>query len=167
MLRRLSILSIALSLSACVANQVNRDFDVTRDFGAYRSWTWKEPSVQYRPDDPRIKSDLTEQRIRQSVSGQLDQRGLRMAAPGSQADIKVQTYLIVENRQQMVSTNYGGSLWGGGWGGWGGGITETRNVDYKVSTLQIDLLDARDGKLVRRGSTEQVVNSSQTTVDLG
>ncbi|MEB0130515.1 DUF4136 domain-containing protein, partial [Pseudomonas sp. CCI2.4] len=44
----------------------------------------------------------------------------------------------------------------------GGGITETRNVDYKVSTLQIDLLDGKDGKLVWRGSTEQVVNTRQT-----
>ncbi len=31
-------------------------------------------------------------------------------------------------------------------------------MDYKVSTLQIDLLDGKDGKLVWRGSTEQVVN---------
>jgi hypothetical protein len=28
-------------------------------------------------------------------------------------------------------------------------------VSYKVSTLQIDLLDGKDGKLVWRGSTEQ------------
>jgi predicted secreted protein len=31
-------------------------------------------------------------------------------------------------------------------------------VDYKVSTLQIDLLDGKDGKLVWRGSTERIVN---------
>ncbi|WPX28635.1 MULTISPECIES: DUF4136 domain-containing protein [unclassified Pseudomonas] len=166
MLRHLSLLSAALLLSACVTPQVNHDFDAARDFGAYRSWSWKEPGVQYRPDDPRIKSDLTDQRIRESVSEQLDQRGLRMAPKGHRADVKVQTYLIIEDRQQMVSTNYGGGPWGGGWGGgwggWGGGITETRNVDYKVSTLQIDLLDGKDGKLVWRGSTEQVVNTRQT-----
>ncbi|MDB6048440.1 MAG: lipoprotein [Pseudomonas sp.] len=166
MLRGLAILSFALLLSACETNRVNRDFDATRDFGAYRSWSWQEPGLQYQPDDPRIKSDLTEQRIRQSVSDQLDQRGLRMAAPGSRADVKVQVYLIIEDRQQMISTNYGGGPWGGGWGrGWGGwgGMSETRNVDYKVSTLQIDLLDGKDGKLVWRGSTEQVINTSQIT----
>lgn len=164
MFRHLAVLSFALLLSACETARVNHDFDATRDFGAYRSWSWKEPALQYRPDDPRIKSDLTEQRIRQSVSDLLDQRGLRMAAPGAKADVKVQTYLIVEDRQQLISTNYGGGPWGGPWGGgfWGGGMSETRNVDYKVSTLQIDLLDGKDGKLVWRGSSEQVLNTSQT-----
>lgn len=82
MFRPLALLALAALLSACAANQVNHDFDASRDFAAYRSWSFKEPALQYRPDDPRIKSDLTEQRIRQAVSDQLDQRGLRPAAAG-------------------------------------------------------------------------------------
>ena len=35
-----------------------------------------------------------------------------------------------------------------------------RTVDYQVATLQIDLLDGRDGKLVWRGSAEQVLRAS-------
>ena len=149
-----------LLLSACASNQVNHDFDASRDFAAYRSWSWKEPALQYRPDDPRIKSDLTEQRIRQ-VGG----RSARPArpAPGRcrapRADLNVQTYLIVEERQQQVTTNYGGG-WGGPWNGyWGGPMyNETRNVNYKVATIQIDLLDGKDGKLVWRGSDEQMLS---------
>jgi Domain of unknown function (DUF4136) len=166
MFRRIAVLSFALLLSACETARVNHDFDATRDFGAYRSWSWKEPGLQYRPDDPRVKSDLTEQRIRQSVTDLLDQRGLRMAPPGAKPDVTIQAYLIVEDRQQLVSTSYGG---GGPWGGWrggywgGAGLTETRNVDYKVSTLQIDMLDGKDGKLVWRGSSEQTLNTGQTT----
>ena len=72
MLRYVAVLACAVLLSACQSNQVNHDFDASRDFGAYRSWAWKDPAVQYRPDDPRIKSDLTEQRIRQAVGEQLD-----------------------------------------------------------------------------------------------
>jgi len=163
MFRALAVLSFALLLSACDTHRVNRDFDATRDFGAYRSWSWKEPALQYRPDDPRLKSDLTEQRIRQAITDQLDQRGLRLAPAGAKADLNVQTFLIVEDRQQLISTNYGGGPWGGpwgsGWGGWGG-MSETRSVDYKVSTLQIDLLDGKDGKLVWRGSSEQVLNTN-------
>lgn len=160
MFRRIVVLSLALLLGACQTSQVSRDFDGNRDFGGYRTWTWKEPGVQYQPDDPRIKSDLTEQRIRQSLTDQLDQRGLRMARPGTPSDLKVQTWLIVENRQQLVSTNYGGG-WGpwGGYGYWGAPMsTETRSVDYKVTTLQIDLYDGKDGKLVWRGSTEQILS---------
>ncbi|KMM83418.1 protein of unknown function [Pseudomonas taetrolens] len=166
MLRRLLLLGMVLLLSACETTQVNHDFDASRDFSSYRSWSWKEPGLQYRPDDPRIKSDLTEQRIRQAVAEQLGQRGLRQAAAGSKADLQVQTYLIVDNRQQQVSTNYG-SAWGGPWGGyWGSPMyNETRSVDYQVGTLQIDLLDARDGRLVWRGSAEQIVNPRPTPAE--
>lgn len=83
MFRRLALLAVAVLLSACAANQVNHDFDASRDFAAYHSWSWKEPALQYRPDDPRIKSDLTEQRVRESVADQLEQRGLRQAGAGA------------------------------------------------------------------------------------
>ncbi|MFL6533910.1 MAG: DUF4136 domain-containing protein, partial [Pseudomonas sp.] len=133
MSRRLVPFALVLLLGACANNQVNHDFDTSRDFAAYRSWSWKEPALQYRPDDPRIKSDLTEQRIRQAVADQLDQRGLRPAQAGARGDVQVQAYLIVEDRQQQVTTNYGGG-WGGPWNGyWGGPMyNETRNVSYKV-----------------------------------
>lgn len=166
MFRRLAFLAVAALLTACAANQVNHDFDASRDFAAYRSWSWKDPALQYRPDDPRIKSDLTEQRIRQSVADQLDQRGLRPAAAGKKGDVSVQTYLIVEDRQQQVTTNYGGA-WGNPWNGyWGGPMyNETRNISYKVAIIQIDLLDGKDGKLVWRGSDEQILSRSPNPSD--
>ncbi|MEG1038640.1 MAG: DUF4136 domain-containing protein [Pseudomonas sp.] len=160
MLRRLALLSLMVLLSACQSNKATQDYDASRDFTAYRSWAWQEPALQYRPDDPRIKSDLTEQRIRQAVTGQLDQRGLRQVQGNNKADLNVQTYLIVEQRQQQITTNYGGA-WGGYWGNyWGGPMyNETRSVDYKVATIQVDMFDANDGKLVWRGSAEQIMNN--------
>lgn len=165
MFRRLALLAFAVLLSACASNQVNHDFDTNRDFAVYRSWSWKEPALQYRPDDPRIQSDLTEQRIRQAVADQLDQRGLRPAAAGARGDVQVQAYLIVEDRQQQVTTNYGGGT-GGPWNGyWGGPVyNETRSISYKVATVQIDLLDGKDGKLVWRGSDEQLLNNSPSPI---
>jgi hypothetical protein len=78
----------------------------------------------------------------------------------------VQTYLIVEDRQQQVTTNYGGG-WGGPWNGyWGAPMyNETRNITYKVATIQIDLLDGKDGKLVWRGSDEQMLASRPNPED--
>jgi hypothetical protein len=152
MFRRLALLAVAVLLSACAANQVNHDFDASRDFAAYHSWSWKEPALQYRPDDPRIKSDLTEQ------------RGLRQA--GAKGDVSVQAYLIVEDRQQQVTTNYGGG-WGYPWYGYYGApmYNETRLVSYKVATIQIDLLDGKDGKLVWRGSDEQMLSRTPNPTD--
>ena len=159
----LLFLPLLLILSACQTPQLQRDFDPARDFAAYRSWSWQEPAVQYKPDDPRINSDLTGQRIRSAVSEQLDQRGLRPAAAHTPGDLKVQVWLIVDNRQQQVSTHVGGG-WGDPWHGgfWGGpSYVETRTLDYQVGTLQIDLIDGQDGKLVWRGSAEQVLRSRQ------
>lgn len=158
MSHRLLMLATLVLLSACQGVPVERDFDRSRDFAAYRSWSWQEPALQYRPDDPRIKSDLTEQRIRQVLAEQLEQRGLRPAQDSRVGDLKVQVWLIVEQRQEQVSTSYGG-YWGGYWSGYWGGpaMVETRNLDYKVATLQVDLLDGQDGKLVWRGSAEQVM----------
>lgn len=159
----LLLLPLMLLLSACQTAQLQRDFDPSRDFAAYRSWSWQEPGVQYKPDDPRLNSDLTGQRIRSAVSEQLEQRGLRAAAANTVSDLKVHVWLIVDNRQQQVSTQVGGG-WGDPWGGgfWGGpSHIETRTLDYQVGTLQIDLLDGKDGKLVWRGSAEHVLRNRQ------
>ena len=79
MFPRLLLVSILLLLGACQSPRIERDFDTSRDFAAYRSWSWQEPALQYRPDDPRLRSDLTEQRIRSAIEQQLEQRGLRPA----------------------------------------------------------------------------------------
>lgn len=162
-MRRLPLLMlpVLLLLGACQSQQINRDFDASRDFASYRSWSWQEPAVQYKPDDPRIRSDLTEQRLRSAVADQLDQRGLRPAAGGAQGDLKVQVWLVVEDRQQQVSSGFGGGF-GGYWGPYWGGPTynETRTLDYKVATVQVDLFDGKDGKLVWRGSDERIVRDA-------
>ena len=161
MFNRIVLLSLLLLLGACQATRPNADFDARRDFAGYRTWAWKDPAVQYRPDDPRLRSDLTDQRIRQALVEQFEQRGLRQAAPGAKADLNVQTWLIVDERQQQLVTQ--SPLWGGYWGGgWNMPVyTEARTIDYKVATLQVDLFDGRDGKLVWRASAERLDNSAQ------
>ena len=160
MYTRFAVLCLGLLLGGCQATRPTADYDASRDFAGYRTWAWKDPALQYRPDDPRIRSDLTEQRIRQAVTEQLEQRGLRPAPAGTRADLAVQTWLIVDTRQQQVITQT--PMWGGYWGGgWGTPIyNESRTLDYKVATVQIDLLDGRDGKLVWRASAERLDSSA-------
>lgn len=157
-MRHLLILPLLLLLAACQSTQVQRDFDPQRDFSAYRSWAWQEPALQFRPDDPRVRSDLTEQRIRSAVREQLDQRGLRPAPDGSDPDVRVQVWFIVDERTRQYSSS-SISAWGNPWYGyWGGPMyTDTRTIHYRVGTLQVDIHDAADGKLVWRGSAEQVL----------
>lgn len=159
MKRHMLLLASILLLSACESIQVDRDYDTNRDFASYQSWSWQTPALTYSPDDPRIKSDLTEQRIRDAVTDQLEQRGLRAAPANTQGDLSVQVAMIVDDRQNLLTTNYGGG-WNNAWGGgyWGGPMyTETQTVDYKVGTLQVDLYDGKDKKLVWRGSAQQIM----------
>lgn len=157
---RLLLIPLLMVLGACQST-MELDYDPTRDFAAYRSWSWQEPAVRYRPDDPVIKSDLTEQRIREAVGQQLEQRGLRQATSG-QADLKVQAWLSVERRQDSYTTYYGGMFMGYPNGWWGGpSYAQTNTYDYRVGILQVDLLDGRDGRLVWRGSDEQVLSRGQ------
>ncbi len=158
MFRRTLLLAVLLGLAACQSIQVDSDYDPNRDFAALQTWNWQEPAVQYRPNDPRLTSDLTEQRVRAAVAQQLEQRGLRQSALGATADFRVQAFLIVDTRQQQVATYYGsdlmtdhhGRLWASP------GFTEVRTLDYQVGTLQLDFLD-QDGKLIWRGSGAQTV----------
>lgn len=156
----LLLIPALLLLGACQTTQLDRDFDPGRDFAAYRSWSWQEPALQYRPDDPRLNSDLTGQRLRTAIAEQLDQRGLRPAPAGTPGDLRVQAWLIVDRRQDQITTHYGG-FWGGPWHGYWGGpaYAETRTLDYQVGTLQIDLFDGKDGQLVWRGSAAQTLRS--------
>lgn len=161
MRQHLLLLSLLLLLGACQTIRLERDYDPNRDFAAYRSWNWAEPAVQYRPDDPRLRSDLTEQRLRAAIGEQLEQRGLRPAADGAAADLRVQAWLIVDQRQDRVTTQYGG-FWADPWYGYWGGpaYSETRTLDYQLGTLQIDLFDGHDGKLVWRGSSRQILRDN-------
>jgi hypothetical protein len=159
---RLLLLPLFLLLAACQTTRLERDFDASRDFAAYRSWSWQEPAVQYVPADPRLHSDLTTQRVREAVAEELDQRGLRPAQRNP--DLKVQVWMLVEQRQDQVTVYGGGGYWGNPWGFWGApGYAETSTYNYRVGTLQIDLFDGRDGKLVWRGSAEQVLPSRSRT----
>ena len=116
MLRRIALVGLALLLSACESMQVTHDYNPSVDFATFHTWAWKEPALQFVPNNPMLKSDLTQQRITQAVAYQLDQRGLRQVTPATKADLWVQTYLIVAERQEQVVTNYGYG-YGGPWGG--------------------------------------------------
>lgn len=142
-------------LAGCQSTPPGPDYDTSRDFYRYQSWQWLEPAIQYRPEDPRLSSDLTEQRIRSAIATQLDQRGLRQATTGPV--VKVQVWVVVEQREQQFTTHYGG--WDPWYGyGFGPMMTDTRSIPYEVQTLQVDLYDGTDGKLIWRGRNEQLLD---------
>jgi hypothetical protein len=155
MYRWLLYLGVML-LAGCQSNALLRDYDPGRDFSAYRTWQWQEPPLRYQPDDPRLNNDLSNQRIREALAQALEARGLRQAAPGESADLRVQVWLMLDTRYQQLHSHYGYyDAWGDPWYGWGGPVLQqTRTLEYQVRTLQIDLYDGRDNRLVWRAGRE-------------
>ncbi|TVP92024.1 MAG: DUF4136 domain-containing protein [Pseudomonadaceae bacterium] len=160
-MRVLALLAVfALLLGCQTTSTVQRDYNPGHSFMDYQTWDWADPAVEFRPQgDPRIASDITANRIREAVSGQLDARGLRPVLEGSDADLLVRAYLINEQKQDVVTITHGGSFgayWGRGWAG-GPAYSESRSVDYQEVTLQIDMVHPETGELLWRGSDSELM----------
>src|SRR5690606_32568601 len=130
-----------------------------------RGWCWQEPAVRYHPDTWPVQSGLTQERRRPAEAQQREQRCLRLAG-GAEAELRVQAWVWVERRQDSYTT-YDGAMNMGYTGSWWGGpsYAQTHTYDYGVGILQVDLFDARDGRLIWRASDEQVVPRRQTPAE--
>ena len=137
------------------AQDVTYDFDRAKNFAQVRSFALKQET---KSDNP-----LVDQRILAAIAGALSARGLRPV--DRNPDVFVVPKMTVEMRKEVTAYNTGywpyygygggswgwGGYWGGGWGGgWGSTTYETRDLQY--NTLVIDMIDAKTGDLIWRGS---------------
>lgn len=157
MLMRTLLLASILALSAC-QNQalVELDYQPEQNYQAFQSWQWAEPDIEFRPAAEQLHSDLDADRIRDAVSQQLLQQGLTQA---KDAPLLVRAWLISEQKQQQTQVMHN-DYWGGFWGP--SMHVERFDTSYNLQTLQIDLLDSLNQKLVWRGSDSWVLPASRT-----
>lgn len=151
------LISLLLVLAGCQNVTLNQDFDPSRDFARYQNYEWKTPPLLFSPDQSDVRNDLTLQRVQTAVADALLQRGL-LPATAQNAQLQVQTSLLRETKQMQVTSGYG-SFWHDYWGY--APFVQTRTVDYQLETLQIDLLDGQDGRLVWRGSGQYVLRDER------
>ena len=102
---------------------------------------------------------LDDNQLRDAVSQQLDQRGLRPARPGSAADLQVSAFLRNELRTRQVTDYYGGYYgnyggWRDPWYGYGASYPVTRSYTVQVTVVRVELNDARSGQPVWGNSAE-------------
>ena len=154
----------ALFMQGCATGaQVRVDFDPKADFQALRSYAWAPMTAE----EQQIKSrnSLTHERIQSAIESHLTARGYKKVAE-AQADFLVTHTVTVESRTQVQNTQM--SVGYGRYGARGGvgvgyGIPVDSTVyQYKVGTLVIDVIDARQKRLVWRGSGERTLGEDQT-----
>jgi len=130
----------------------------TRDFGRYRNWTWLDGRV------PSGSAWATSAQVQEALINALDQRGLRPAQPGAEADLKVTARLHLEKRLRQVAdrygTYYGHNRYHDDFGAWGSAPL-VRTYEQEVVVVRIDLYDARDGQPVWSASAETLSDGSQ------
>jgi len=155
------ILLATLTLGACSGISVSSDWDPNADFSRIASWDWV-PGPQGSTGNPRLDSDLLDQRIRSAVDAELSLRGVRRAREGN-PDVLIAYHLGVENKIDVntVQRSYGyGPYWYSG-----PAYTETYVSEYEQGTLLIDILQPEDRRLVWRGAGQARVNESGSPED--
>ena len=163
MFRVISVFLVVLVLTGCQSvPTISQDYDKNQSFAQYKYYVWNMPKLQYQPDDVRIKSDLTEERIVEAVNHELNTKGIVLVDKTHPARFTVKAYLIVENRTEQFND---WSVWGGYWGsswGVGPGYNHSSTIHYSLATLQLDFIDTANGKLIWRGSGIQAFDFEQS-----
>lgn len=137
---------LLLGSLACAQVQVATEVDPETDFARFSSYAQVPPPAE-TPAAPRYSAALGE-KIQQEIASQLDARGYR-AAPEDQADLRVGFNVSGSSRTRLV-------------------VAPDPDATYQVEqpyvegTLEIDVVDARNGRRVWRGrGTAEILTSGQ------
>ncbi len=156
---RLAIAVAAMGVAiGCSSMKVNHDWDRQANFSTYKTYAWHDSDTNVQDTDP-----LAHERFISAIDSQLAAQGFQKVS--SNPDVYV-TYHSEENQQMSLNTTYmsGGWGYGPGWG-WGGGMggmgsstTSVRN--YSVATVVLDLWDAKQKRLVWRGTVSDTMSDN-------
>jgi hypothetical protein len=154
----------ALLIQGCATGaRVRVDFDPKMDFQTLRSYAWAPMTAEEQREKSR--NSLTHERIQSAIDAHLAARGYARVSE-AEADFLVTHTVTVETRTQVQNTqmSVGYGRYGAHSGvGVGYGIpVESTVYQYKVGTLVIDVIDARQKRLVWRGSGERTLGEDQT-----
>jgi hypothetical protein len=151
--RVLVSLALACAVSPCFAVKARVDFDHGRDFSHYKTYRW----VQL--PDAELPDQLMQARIARFVEEALSARGLRRVETGGDLLVGYETKVREEQQFYTFTDGFGT---GGGWcwgGGWGSSFSTTTVQTIPIGTLVIQILDARQNRLVFRGASTTTISS--------
>jgi hypothetical protein len=153
-MRRNTLLLVGLSLlaaSSLQAQKVNVDYDHKVDFTPFRTYAWTASQAQ-------AKNPLMDQRIRENVDTELQQKGLQKVEQSASPDLLV-------FYQAEVTTQYSLDTYGmGGWR-WGmGGMAQTEINRVPVGGLAVTLADVKNKAVVWRGTATGEVSDNPEKV---
>jgi hypothetical protein len=145
-----SILVIAAGASGCAGDPIRSDYDPSADFSQYKTYNF---FADAGPEQTNYQSFFSQYMIA-AIGREMDSRGYMKS---NDPDLLVNFNAILQEKTKVTTTpspSYGaGGYYGyrGGsydpWGGYGYG-EQTHVSQYTEGTFNIDLVDAREKKLV-------------------
>lgn len=139
------------------AQKVSYNFDSQADFSKYKTYRWEQ-----HPNSMNL-DDLTKRQLGEALDSVLVTKGLTKAT-GSDADLILVYQLAMHQEKQLttIGDNFGyGPGWGGGWYGGGGmSMSTTTSATIHIGTLDVDMYDPAEKRIVWRGVASKTVNAN-------
>lgn len=137
---------VALAVAGCGSSMtVATDYDRAANFAPLKTYTW-------RPGTP-LPNPLMSQRVVAAVDAQLKAKGLTRVDSGG--DVSVTYHAAADKQMDVQSFSSGGH-----YSCWGGCSTSTTVTNVTVGTLIVDLVDAKQDKMLWRGSATDTVSDN-------
>ncbi len=162
MVRFAALLALgALVASPAHAQKPQIQWDKAYDFSKVKTFMWQPPSAPSLEEENPFMHKF----IEQSIETELQNVGFMETTDNP--DVYVTYHGSVNTEVSYRSSSFGFSVGSYGMGPWGGmsGVaagpthTNTREVQTKVGTLIVDIVDAKEKQLVWRGTSSGILIS--------
>ncbi|NVJ10818.1 DUF4136 domain-containing protein [Myxococcus sp. AM001] len=165
LLFRITPVLLGLALAACSGIRVNTNYDpsAVERIEDFRRYAWL-PQPQGK--DARVYNDIVDVRVRMAVDQELKARGYQKVDMGADPDFFVGWQGAIDTKVSIDTVDsFYGYPWGPYWSPWssfygpygypyGMGGPRTYVREYDVGTLILDGVDAREQRLVWRGTAQ-------------
>jgi hypothetical protein len=150
---KLPFIAALVLLTGCAPSiRVSQDWDPAAKLDGLHSWAW-QPGYPKPTGDPRLDSDLLNERIRSALEAGLAAKGFTRAASPEAADFTVAYHVAIHEKldARTMSTGYGP------YRGWMGS-TRTVVDQYELGTLLVDFISPATKQVVWRGTAQSRIH---------
>jgi hypothetical protein len=158
------IAAMALLLAACASGpKIETDYDHTIDFSQYKTYGFFNPMGIENPNYSSIYGSI----FRDAISKEMNSRGYKMS---DNPDLMINVSGRLQDKTNVTTTSdpyMSGGYYGyrrgayGTWGGYGYGTT-THVSNYTEGTINIDMVDRAQKRMVWEGVAVGRVNEKKT-----
>ncbi|CAM4154216.1 DUF4136 domain-containing protein [Corallococcus exiguus] len=160
LLSRVLPVLVGLGLASCAGVDVNTNYDpaAVQRINQFHTYAWLTHPQQTK--DTRINNDITNSQVTGAVDQDLQARGYQKVDASANPDFLIGWQGAIDKRLSADTVdNYWGYPWDPFWGSYYG-PSQTYVREYDVGTLILDVVDAKEKKLVWRGTAQSDIGES-------